>query len=159
MSERTAPACTNAGCELWPRDTLVAALIWKLPRAGESFDAAARSKWLEMMAMAFDVAYGPADAAGEGDLAQIRRLASAGAPLIAAAPKKPLPRPPRFYVDRDGYARKEPGNVQIMPHDLNGDTLFDDRGEHGDLGAIVWADGTQGVLGLTVDISATPKAA
>lgn len=40
-------------------DGVITALIEKLPKQGESFPADKRKAWLTMMAMAFDMAYGP----------------------------------------------------------------------------------------------------
>jgi hypothetical protein len=77
--------------------------------------------------------------------------------------------PPRFFIDHIGRARRNFlfGNdkiesladdvVQLInAGDLEGDTIYDDRGEHGDLGSIMWADGSRGVLGKRINIAATP---
>lgn len=165
-----------------PRDAVIGALIGKLPIPGATWDRQARVAWLRQMAMAFDSAFGPERTIaideiirpiGEytGDAALL--LADAGAASIVdwnkakaeAAPSKPAlsivpkTKPPRFFIDVHGFARKDPSGDQILPHEIGGDTLFDDRGEFGDLGSIVWADGSQGVMGLQIDISATPKTA
>lgn len=40
-------------------DPLLVAFIQELPKAGEKFDAASGATWLQMVAMAFPLAYGP----------------------------------------------------------------------------------------------------
>lgn len=135
-------------------DPLIAAMIAKLPPGGEPFPVEERLRWLSGMAMAFDIVHGA------------QAPVSIGSPLPGAiwqppAPAKPallalVPKAPdhKFYIDRSGYARNQKGE-QIMPHDVTADeVLYDWRGETGDLGAIVWADGTQGVLGLQLEIAA-----
>lgn len=154
MSER---ACAIVGCELWPNDPLLAAMIWKLPRAGTSFPAIARTKWLEMMAMAFDVAYG----AESGDVP--RSTADTAAPAAPAAEPKREPPPPHmqrgcdFYVDRDGFARSDyqqdeharsvpsPGR-RVTALEAEGTEIYDYRGAARDRSTVVWADDTVGAL-------------
>ena len=81
------------------------------------------------------------------------------APLLpAAGVTRPQPvlravDPPRFYIDRDGIARRDPGAVPANFAEAPREIWYDDRGE-GDLGAIQWADGTRGVLGKQIEISA-----
>ena len=54
---------------------------------------------------------------------------------------------------RGCYAHAPGGGDRIMPGHVNS-AIFDMRGESGDPGAIVWADGSRGVRGLRLDISA-----
>jgi hypothetical protein len=140
------------------RDPLLNALIDKLPPPGV-WPANERSAWLKMMAMAFDVVYG----AAEGGV-EITRNGKAG--LIAGMSEDEMERhaestkpadPPfssvvrTFFIDREGFARG-PGGVRIVASQVDG-RLYDLRGE-GDLGSIVWADGSTGVLGKQLDIAA-----
>jgi len=131
-------------------DRLLAALIAKLP-ATEPWPRADRIAWLRMMAMAFDVIYGPsggvriapvetgeATRAGQADQA-------AAAPHHAPAEPAPPGTPQRFYVDRDGFAMgafdNGSGAMPIAMEDLPaGATLWDERAgmECGDVAAILW---------------------
>lgn len=123
-----------------PRDALLTALIDMLPPAGTEWPHAERRNWIKMLERAFAVVY-------RGEPVKPN-------PVVAkpAKPRKAKAEYP-FYIDRSNYARRA-GGAQIMPHDVPSDhAIYDLRGE-GDLGAIVWADGSQGVTGLTVDISA-----
>lgn len=135
-------------------DALIAALIDKLPAIGKPFPAEQRAAWLKMMAMAFDVAYGAGDELPDflgtfgGKAGGGMRDAASAAP----APPKPQPPGPRFIIDRQGYARNGDGEP-VLPGDVT-DIIVDQRGETGDLGAIVWADGSMGVAGVQLDIQA-----
>lgn len=136
-------------------DPLLDALIGKLPRTGATWSTEQRTAWLQMMWMAFDVVYGKQSAGSSIDLPAFlmpkTEAPKADAPA-APAPKSAQPGKPPFYIDTAGHARRANGEA-VMPAHVT-DTLFDMRGEHGDLGAIVWADGSRGVRGLTVDIAA-----
>lgn len=155
-----APACASACCELWPRDHLVAAVIWKLPAPGAPFPAIARSKWLEMMAMAFDVAYGAAeDAAPAAEQSDERPAANAATP---SPQKLLLPHVAAgcdYYIDPDGFAlcdseRTPEGLPRSTPRrrvaasEIEGDeVIFDYRsGPARDRATIVWADDTVGAI-------------
>lgn len=144
-------------------DELVAAVVRKLPAPGAGFPAENREAWLKMMAMAFDVAYGPADnvipfprrqdIAGGLPYNEEFSLGKPVATLLVEAPKpaqaaKPLP---RFIIDVDGVAKLGTGEP-IVPADVMGE-IYDLRGEMGDLSSIVWADGSRGVRGLHLNIS------
>jgi len=124
-------------------DPLLASIIAKLPAASTAWPAERRQAWLKMIAMAFDVVYGP-----EGDIA-----IGAGEEPTAAnfAPDPRAATETRCFIDRDGYARGPTGE-RIRPNQVTG-RLYDQRGEDGDLGAIIWADGSTGVLGMQLDIS------
>jgi hypothetical protein len=134
-------------------DPLLAALIAKLPAGGSLWPAKKRVAWLELMTRAFDVVY-----EGDGDTVELppfieRPVAAAPAatPAPAAPVSRALPVYP-FYIDHDGRALRGDG-APVMPGQVL-DQIFDLRGESGDLGSIVWADGSRGVLGITLDIVA-----
>jgi hypothetical protein len=133
-------------------DRLLAALIAKLPTRAEQWPRADRIAWLRMMAMAFDVVYGPcggvriAPDAGEpacaGHLPETQTTSRA-----AATDAEPAGTPHRFYVDHDGFAMAAfdngAGNRPIAMEDLPaGAILWDERTgiECGDVGAILWRD-------------------
>src|SRR5258708_5264659 len=93
------------------RDRLLVALIAKLPMEVAQWPRADRIAWLQMIAMALDVVYGPCGGirvvaeGAHGDeprhSASAPRLVSEGHHVTApAAPHIPQ----RFYVDRDGFA-------------------------------------------------------
>lgn len=139
-------------------DPLLAALIAKLPAGGSLWPAKKRAAWLQLLWLTFDVVY-EADAGDTMDLPAFLTSAATAAP--AAAPDKegqimtPAPAkapPPGFVIDREGYARRTTGE-RVMPGHVN-DVIFDQRGEHGDLSAITWADDSRGVRGLTINIAA-----
>jgi len=133
------------------RDPVIAALIAKLPPDGGRFDRNLRVNWLRQVAMAFDGAYGvqhpiPIDAAREltitgreGAIVDIPNiLTSKPTPIAAAAEPDEI----RYFVDKEGFARKEPGNVRIRPFDVPpGETLEDEREGDDELDSIKWADG------------------
>jgi hypothetical protein len=121
-------------------DPLLAALIEKLPAGGSEWSTEDRQSWISMMEMAFNVVY-----RREADYVAID-------PRIAEMMNKPFPPKPAdhaFYIDRENYARKA-GGERIHAFEVDG-TVYDQRGE-GDLGAIIWADGSTGVLGKVLDI-------
>lgn len=149
-------------------DALLAALINKLPPAGASWPAAKRAAWLELMWKAFDVVY-----EADGDAIEMPAflrprevvsmpVAASTAPTAvdSAATATAADRPFRqmgghaFYIDTAGRACRA-GGFPIAAAELPpGSTLYDMRGEAGDLGAIQWADGKVGVRGISVDVSA-----
>lgn len=150
-------------------DPLIAALLDKLPAAGERWPAAARQAWMQMLEMSFAVVY--PDAGSQ----PMRLVPQRPVPLNSAATavrtakvkkakarkaKKPtrptVPKPvaagPAFFIDKEHFARRRGGD-RIMPADV-ADMLVDLRGESGDLGKITWADGSQGIpKGMQLDIT------
>jgi hypothetical protein len=128
-------------------DGLLAALIAKLPAPRTRWPRDDRIAWLRMMAMAFDVVYGPGGAVGiaadeESDL----KLAAAGHVRSAlfsmpdeASYSEDSER--RFYVDHDGFAMASgrPISIEDLPA---GAILWDERTgiEAGDVAAILWRD-------------------
>ena len=126
------------------RDRLLVALIAKLPMEAARWPRADRIAWLQMIAMALDVVYGPcggirvlaARADDVDERANAPRPVSAGHHVAAqAAP----PAPQRFYVDRDGFAMGDgkPVTMEDLPA---GVILWDERVgiDCGDAAAILW---------------------
>jgi hypothetical protein len=130
------------------RDRLLVALIAKLPIELAPWPRADRIAWLQMIAMALDVVYGPcsgirvvdegahADEAGRS--ANTPRPGSASHHVTAqTAPRTPQ----RFYVDRDGFAMGDgkPVTMEDLPA---GTILWDERVgiDCGDAAAILWRD-------------------
>lgn len=136
-------------------DPLINALIEKLPPIGTAWPADQRKAWLDLMSQAFTLAYGATSGGAMRSSTQSEPTAKSG---------KAKPRPPRakapltkpehqFTIDRQGMARDHKGD-RILPEDVN-DTIYDERGQMGDLAAIEWADGTRGIpKGMQLDIAA-----
>jgi hypothetical protein len=141
-------------------DRLLAALIAKLPAKTTPWPRADRAAWLRMMAMAFDVVYGPGggicvvvdDARGDGGGAGAMHDALLQQPAEHSAATQALPgvappdfalprRAQRFYVDRDGFAMGD-GRPVAMDDLPAGVILWDERVglECGDASAILWRD-------------------
>lgn len=154
----------DARDDAWPRNPLIAAVVWQLPKAGP-FPAEQRAAWLKMMATAFDVAYGPVGSAPGLDLYAAAGEGAAGA-TPPAQPTRPRPAaelPVKrahaghdFYIALDGTACDaggEPVSIDAIPPD---EMIFDYRpvtGEFRDLESIVWADGARGTAGLAPGVS------
>ncbi|HXI76088.1 MAG TPA: hypothetical protein VNH21_03075 [Steroidobacteraceae bacterium] len=136
-------------------DPLLAALIEKLPAAGSTWGAAEREAWLKMMSMAFNVVYQGAPAEVPQFLvpatAQVD-LSPSSFSLVSEGETFAKFTPHTYWIDKAGIARG-PGGKQIAGSEVIG-TIYDLRGEHGDLGSIQWADGKTGVSGLQLDIAA-----
>ncbi len=139
-------------------DRLLAALIGKLPAEPLQWPRAERIAWLQTMAMAFDVVYGPCaairiadDTAPDDGVHASDRRGDRGAADGMVAPRAgpaechaPPPAPgavPRFYVDRDGFAMAD-GRPVAMEDLPAGAVLWDERIgiESGDAAAILWRD-------------------
>ena len=120
---------------------LIVDLIAELPRPGPGvvWPVAGRAAWLELMERIFDVVYG-----GHPTMDDMPPNRRANGHAIPAKPEDHA-----FYIDREGFARMA-GGERINATEVDG-TLFDQRGE-GDLGAIVWADGSKGVIGKVLDV-------
>jgi hypothetical protein len=129
-------------------DRLLVALIAKLPIEIARWPRSDRIAWLQMMAMAFDVVYGPcsgirvvpeetrADVGDQGANAPHYVLASHQV-TAQTAPSTPQ----RFYVDRDGFAMGD-GKPVAMEELPAGAILWDERVgiECGDVPPILWRD-------------------
>lgn len=164
-------------------DPLIAAVIGKLPTSSTSWTPEHREAWLRMMTNAVDVVFGgPAGApmarpqpqrSAPSTPAPAPRAPAQTPPARATSPATPAKAKPKkkkggkrrtrvlqssvriekmFIVDEQGFARDETG-ARILQGDVN-NTIYDKRGEAGDLGAIVWADNTRGVAGYRFDIAA-----
>jgi hypothetical protein len=133
-------------------DRLLAALIAKLPAEMAQWSRADRVAWLRMMAMAFDVAYGPCggirialeEACDDGRSISGDRSASAAhhePPEHRPTAQSMSDVPQRFYVDRDGFAMGD-GRPVAMEDLPTGAILWDERVgiECGDAAAILWRD-------------------
>lgn len=136
---------------------LVQAVFDTLPARDKSFPGEQRTAWLKMMATAFDVAYG----VGGEDLSWVKFTTLVGTKALPGLadvkpePPKPLAKPgPQFIIDEQGFARSQDG-AQVNPGDV-ADVIYDKRGEQGDLGAIIWADGSRGVKGHHLEIALHP---
>lgn len=162
-------------------DPLIAATLKMIPLAGSTREQ--RINWLRRLTQSMNIAYddnepielpdflgGDRVVISGHDAAPITLSAGIAAVTLTAPKIVRLVDPPRFFIDRTGQAlrnfeRGPNGQITILTEpvpinagELQGETLFDDRGE-ADLGAIVWADGSRGVLGKRINISATPAAA
>ena len=128
-------------------DPLLAALIARLPQSGEDWPVDRQLSWLHLMAMAFATVYG-------GDVTTRLKGGEAWTKQAASVvPAKPI-RKPAFYIDPDGYVRNSAGKP-MAPKDIDvGSVLFDERGQDGDLRSIIWADGSNGLNGKDLTISA-----
>lgn len=122
-----------------PRDPLIAALVSKLPAQGP-FSAEQREAWLNMMRLAFDVAYGGENLHGGGLIA-----ANGGGLATRMMPEKPPHAGYDFYIDAEGHAHMD-GGVPVNATDVPADEMVYDyrRGEKRDREAIIWADGSIG---------------
>lgn len=127
-------------------DPMMSALIAKLPPPGSSWPVDKRTSWMQMLWLTFDLVYG--SDAGAAELptflkpAQVNTAADSLA-VTAAALSKPTPAPYAFYIDKDGYARKQDA-TRILPSLVGGDVIYDQRGE-GDFATIIWADDSFGI--------------
>ncbi len=127
-------------------DRLLAALIAKLPAEMAPWPRADRIAWLQMMAMAFNVAYGVCGGIRVGPEEARSDDRRAGAPHDVPAEPHPTAQTapsvaPRFYVDRDGFAMGD-GRPIAMEDLPSGAILWDERVgvESGDAAAILWRD-------------------
>jgi hypothetical protein len=124
-------------------DRLLAALIGKLPAEKTPWRRDDRIAWLWMMALAFDVVYGPCGGI-RIEAEEVREPSIAVAPSRAVAPPGTASdehTPPRFYIDRDGFAMSDgrPLAIEELPPDA---ILWDERSgpECGEVAAILWRD-------------------
>jgi len=132
-------------------DPLLSALIARLPADAAQWPRAARIGWLQMMAMAFDVVYGPCDGIrvaseeGRSDDRGVSNQPESRIPFHGPAEHRALAQPAaaaqRFYVDRDGFAMGD-GRPIAMEELPAGVVLWDERVglECGDATAILWRD-------------------
>lgn len=129
-------------------DELLTAMVRKLPPHGP-FPPEARAAWLKMMAMAFDVTYGPEEPAIALPLRSSARETyseefTVGEPpkgVVAAKPGGGFE--PRFYISKDGRALQDPGARPVKATEVPSHEIIYDERPLGlrDLAAIEWADG------------------
>lgn len=143
--------------EQWPRNPLIAAVVWQLPAVGQSFSSEQRSAWLKMMATAFDVAYGPV---GDGTVIGriLAALADEQTPALVSAPtiKNAGHAGHSFYIGADGTACNVVGEPVLMDDVPADEMIFDYRpvtGDFRDTAAILWADGARGIKGIAGGVS------
>ncbi len=143
-------------------DCLLAAMIAKLPTEIAQWPRADRMAWLQMIAMAFDVVYGPCGGirvlAARAD--DVDERANTPPPVSAChhVTAQAEPRTPqRFYVDRDGFAMGDgkPVAIEDLPAGI---ILWDERVgiECGDAAAILWRDIGTSRRGLPPSITLRP---
>jgi len=124
------------------RDSLIAAMIAKLPEDGD-WPVERQLSWLHLMAMAFGTVYG-GDAAshlGKANLPSPQTLKP-----VVVKPQHP------FYIDEKGFAKRQDG-TRIKASEVKGE-IIDLRGQDGDMKTIQWADGTTGLNGADLTIIA-----
>lgn len=121
------------------QDPLIAAMIAKLPKAGEDWPADKQSAWLHLMAMAFGTVYG-----GE--------VVFQSKQVVEPKQAAPFKLAHQFIIDGKGYAKNAAGK-RILPKDVTG-AVFDERGQDGDMRTIIWADETKGLNGADLVITA-----
>lgn len=134
-----------------PSDPLLSALVAKLPDSDAEWPVERQLAWLNLMAMAFGVTYG-------GDAAARIGIKSSGieAKPVEQTKPSPAPLPPpvvhKFIIDMDGRACTARGKP-VMPSEIN-DVICDLRGPDGDVRTISWADGSTGIQGWDLVITA-----
>lgn len=132
------------------KDPLLQALIDRLPQEA-NWPVERQLAWLNLVAMAFGTIYG-------GDAAQhlgIKVEPLAMEPVATPAPKKPAkPKQPDypFIIDKGGFVLRGNGEP-VLPSDVTG-PIHDLRGQDGDIRSIIWADGSMGLNGADLTISA-----
>jgi hypothetical protein len=146
-------------------DRLLAALIAKLPLATAGWPRADRAAWLRMMAMAFDVVYGPdggirvsfEEACGDGGNINGDRTMHHEPEERRPTTQASLHIAQRFYVDRDGFAMGD-GRPIAMEDLPAGAMLWDERIgiECGDAAAILWRDIGTSRRGLPPGVTLQP---
>ena len=120
---------------------IVKALIETIPLEKTPWPASARAAWLKMMGDALNMAFPLAD----GEEPKPKRGRPANKTKAAKVD-------PPFYIDKHGYARRAGGD-RVIAKEVAG-YVVDQRGENGDLGAIVWGDDTRGIpKGMQLDIT------
>ena len=124
-----------------PAGPLIAAVYAMLPSPSVGYSVDQQDEWLTMMRQALCVTYG-----GEQSQSTVAPSTPAAKPAPPLAPVFP------FMVNPQGYAISAKGK-RIMPAEVNGAVLYDMRGE-ADIGAIIWADDSTGVIGFAGEISA-----
>jgi hypothetical protein len=146
-------------------------LIARLPADAAQWPRAGRIAWLQMMAMAFDVVYGPCGAIRVADdeprddgFSGADHHGDSGAIGPRRGPAERDATPPtgphvaqRFYVDRDGFAMGD-GRPIAMEDLPAGAILWDERVgiESGDASAILWRDTGTSRRSLPLSVTLRP---
>lgn len=159
MGEAALKFVADARDGQWPRNPLIAAVVWQLPQAGP-FGAEQRSAWLKMMATAFDVAYGPVAVLDHGHTVLDHGLELRDPPIAAVRAAVALPKSAHaghnFYISSDGTACNAAGEPVVMADVPAEEMIFDYRpvtGDFRDTASIRWADGETGIKGVAPGIS------
>lgn len=128
------------------QDPLIAALIAKIPPSEATWPVDGQLAWLRMAAMAFGAVYG-------GDAVSV----FAGKPASSFSPVTVPQRAPSighpYLIDESGFVRNAKNGKRVNTKDIDG-SIFDTRGQDGDMRTIVWADNSTGVNGKDFVISA-----
>lgn len=129
---------------------LIRATIDTLPAVGQAFTAARRKAALDMIAMAFNVVYGP------GDAVQIEDETPAPPARPQLAVMQPAPARPLhlqngcdYYVDAEGYARCDTltPRRRVLAEEAKGQEIYEyRRGVLRDRETVIWSDETMGAL-------------
>lgn len=125
-------------------DPLIAAMIAKLPPAGTEWPIKDQTGWLDLMSRAFGLVYGgePVKQHEPEDHQTVN------VEMPELEPKQSW----AVVIDANGYVRNAAGK-RLLPKQVNGQTVFDQRGEDGDLGNIIWADNKTGIQGTDMHIT------
>lgn len=134
------------------KNPLIQALIAELPDANTDWPVEKQLSWLNMMTMALGIVYGGDAAKRIDDNAKPVELASAPAPQPAQTTRKKAAFDYPFVIDKSGYVLNAKGN-RVLSTDVTS-AIYDLRGQDGDIGTIIWADGTTGLIGADVVIVA-----
>lgn len=121
-----------------PRDSLLEALIDKLPEPGAPWPQADRDVWFNLMRSAFDLVYGrDGQVATKPAPVDLPKLTLVGDDLPSAAGSG------HWHVDASGLARSPDGEEAPLGGIPQGTVLLDLRpGSDGRLDTVIWADGT-----------------
>ena len=129
------------------------ALIGELPDPGTDWPVEKQVAWLDLMGRAFGIVYG-GDAAQQMSAPASTQSAKTAPPAKFGTVKKPKTADYDLIIDEGGYVRNAKTSKQLSPSDVEGKTLYDMRGMDGDPKTIIWADGSRGLNGAGVSISA-----
>jgi hypothetical protein len=127
-------------------DPLIAALIAKIPPSEAEWPVDGQLAWLRMAAMAFGAVWG-------GDAVSV----FAGKPTPSFGPVTVPKRSPSlghpFLIDEKGLVKNAKSGKRVNANEIDG-TIFDMRGQEGDMRTITWADNSTGINGKDLTITA-----
>jgi hypothetical protein len=124
-------------------DPLIAALIAKIPPSEADWSVEGQLAWLRMAAMAFGAVWG-------GDAVSV--FAGKPTPSFGPVTRKPSHGHP-FLIDASGMVKDARTGKRVNAKDIDG-SIFDTRGQDGDMRTIVWADNSTGINGKDLTITA-----